>query len=118
MERLKVVEIDGIEYLIAEEVQYEPTQFRLYYDENGKILFYTCDKPEGNFLIIDAQTYAECRYDLKVQNGKLVKLNSGAIISKYKPDSNGISCAKDDISILTTPDDVNSKQWKLSTYEL
>jgi hypothetical protein len=118
MERLKVVKIDDIEYLISEEVQYDPIQFRVYYNEEGKILFYTCDKLEGNFLIIDAQTYAECRHDLKVIDGKLVSRTSGSIISKYKPNSVGISCSKDDISIVTTLDDVNSKQWKLISYEL
>lgn len=118
MERLKVLEINGKEYLVAEEVNYDPVEFRVYYDDFGKILFYTCDKPKGNFLIIDAQTYAACRFDYKVVEGKLVKIIPGTVITKYKPNIEGISCSEEDISIVTSVNDVNSKQWKLTRYEL
>lgn len=118
IERVKVVEINGVEYLVTEEVKTEPVQFRVYYDEMGKILFYTCEKPEGNYLIIDAQTYAERRHDLRVVDGKLTKVVPGIMITKYKPDIEGINCCSEDISIVINEDSINTQKWKLTSYEL
>jgi hypothetical protein len=116
MEHLKVVEINGIEYLIAEEIPYQPVEFRVYYDDFGNILFYTCDKIEGNYLVVESQIYAESRFDLKVVDGKLTKISPGTIIRKYKPSTEGISCSVEDISIVD--DSNNTTKWKLTKYEL
>ena len=89
-------------------------EFRLYYDDTGKVLFYSCEKDEGNFIIIDAATYAECRHDIKVQDGKIVKINTIAMISKLVQSSNGISCHKDDISIISSE---NAVTWKIKNNE-
>jgi hypothetical protein len=90
----------------------ESIELRLYYDDKGNVLFYTCDKPEGNFIVIDKQTFAESRPDLKVVNGKLVRPGLNPVVAKLIPKDEGISCAKDDVSIVTT-DDVEIQKWKL-----
>ena len=90
----------------------EPIELRLYYDDKGNVLFYTCDKPEGNFIVIDKQTFAESRPDLKVVNGKLIRPGLNPVVAKLMPDIEGISCAKDDISIVTT-EMVETQKWKL-----
>lgn len=91
-------------------------EFRLYYDENGEILFYTCEKPEGNYVIINAQTYAECRIDIKIIDGKIVKTNQGSLISKLVPSTIGIKCASNDINIITEDID-NVITWNVKRYE-
>ena len=48
----------------------DPSEYRLYHDDKGNILFYTCEKPEGKFIRVDKQTYSEMRYDLKIIDGK------------------------------------------------
>lgn len=118
IEILKVVVIDGVEQLVTELVETEQVQFRVYYDDNGTILFYTCDKPEGNYLIIDNATFAEKRFDLRVVDGKLVRLVPGMMISKYKPSTKGKICAADDISIVVDSDQVLTQKWELITNEL
>ena len=91
-------------------------EFRLYYDENGEILFYTCEKPEGKYIVIDALTYAECRVDIKVIDEKIVKINQGSLISKLVPSSTGIKCFANDINIITEDiDDVII--WNVKIYE-
>ncbi len=50
-------------------------EFRLYYDENGNVLFYTCEKPMGNFIIVSSQVYFESRVDLKVIDGKITSIS-------------------------------------------
>lgn len=92
-------------------------EFRLYYDDNGNILCYTCDKLEGNFLVIDAQTYAECRFDLKVLDGQLINLNK-LVAFKLVPSDAGTRCAVEDNAIVVNEDYTGpSTFWKLKTYE-
>ena len=46
----------------------EEVEYRLYYDDMGNISHYSCEKTEGNYLVIDVQTYAEGRHDIRVDN--------------------------------------------------
>lgn len=98
----------------------EPPEFRLYYEEGtGKVLFYSCEKPEGKFIVIDSVTFACARQDVRVIDGKLSTVAPACIISKIVPSETGITCLKDDISIIATGDtDVEIQNWKLSVYEL
>ena len=94
-------------------------EFRLYYDDKGNVLFYTCEKPEGNYIVIDTATYAEGRPDVKVVNGKLSHNYNGSVVSKLIPKDSGILCTSDDMSIIVSDDyDGNITKWELITYEL
>lgn len=106
--------------LIWEPTPLEKPEFRLYYDDKGKVLFYSCEKPEGNFIVIDAATYAAGRPDLRVIDGKISTAVPSLVVSKLMPDEDkGVTCAEEDISIVV---DKNYKgktiKWKLNTYEL
>jgi hypothetical protein len=106
--------------LLFEAPKIEAPEFRLYYEEeNGKVLFYTCEKPEGKYIVIDAITFATARPDVRVINGRLSTVNPSAIISKLQPDSLlGNKCAKEDISIIVDDGSIEITQWVLITYEL
>lgn len=114
----KVVIINGEEYILFEEAKPEPIEFRVYYDDKGKVSFYTCEKPEGNYLIIDRQTFVEARPDMKVIDGKLVRDLPGTIIQKLIPSIKGISCAEGDISIVVDETYENKQKWDILVYEL
>lgn len=119
IEILKVVVIDGEERIVTELVESEPVEFRVYYDSEGKVLFYTCDKPEGNYIVVDTNTYAAQRHDSRVIDGNLIQWVSGMMITKYHQSDEGILTAAEDISIIV--DDTyegTTKQWKMITYEL
>ena len=94
-------------------------EFRLYYDDKGKVLFYSCEKPEGNYIVIDATTYAIGRPDLRVIDGKVSVAAPSLVVSKLMPNEEGVTCTEEDISIVV---DKNYKDktinWKLNTYEL
>ena len=94
-------------------------EFRLYYDDKGKVLFYTCEKPEGNYIVIDAETYAAGRPDLRIIDGRISTMVPNLVVSKLMPNINGVSCAEEDISIVVD-NNYTSKtiNWKLNTYEL
>ena len=118
-EQIKIITIDGVEYFAIEESQKQEIEFRVYYDDNGKILFYTCEKPEGNYLVIDRDTFAAARPDVCVVDGVLTPVVSGTIIIKYMLDrEEGISCAKEDISIIVDKEYPKIQKWKLTSYEL
>ena len=94
-----------------------PPEFRLYYDDNGKVICYTGDKSiEGNYIVIDALTFAEGRPDVRVIDGKISRAQPNAVVYKLMPHEDGIMCARDDVSIVTSQGPVT--KWKLNIYEL
>jgi hypothetical protein len=107
------------EILIWEPPVLQKPEFRLYYDDTGAVTCYTCEKLEGNYIVIDAQTFAESRYDVKVRAGKIVANFSSAVVVKLTKNTEGTLCSVDDISIIVDEDDEVEKQyWKLKVYEL
>lgn len=109
------------EYILYWEApKIEPPEFRLYYDEKGYVITYTCEKLEGDYIVIDAQTFAESRPDARIIDGKLVRINTGSVVSKLIPNKKeGITCAIEDVSIIVdTKSKIKKQRWKLETYEL
>ena len=104
--------------IIFDTPKIEPPEFRLYYDKEGNLICYTCDKIEGNYLVIDALTFAAARPDVKVVDGKIVNLSTGFVISKLKPSNKGTACLTEDISIIANDENKNIQKWKLDLYEL
>jgi hypothetical protein len=106
--------------IIWEAPKIEAPEFRLYYDSDGNVICYTGDKSiEGdNYIVIDSQTFAECRPDVRVVNGKITKIQPNQVVHKLMPnDIEGISCHTEDISIIVDTSEEHTK-WKLKTYEL
>ena len=106
------------EFIIWEAPPIIKPEFRLYYDERGNVLFYTCEKPEGKYVVIDASTFAQGRPDIKVIDGRIAMSISGSIVSKLIHDDNGTICASEDLSIIVDSSYTNITKWKLKTYEL
>ena len=75
-------------------------EFRLYYDTDGKVITYTCEKPPGNYIVIDALTYAKSRPDVLVIDGTITPAKTKAVIARLVPDVTGKRCASEDISII------------------
>lgn len=97
----------------------EKPEFRLHYDENGRVVCYCGDKSAtGNYIVIDSQTFAEARNDIRVVDGKISTVTSSATVYKLMPNEiEGTPCSIDDISIIVDKNDTHTK-WKLKTYEL
>lgn len=107
------------QYIIWEAPKIIPPEFRLYYDESGRVICYTCEKLEGNYIVIDSQTFAESRPDIRVVDGIIVKRSEYSIIAKLTPDEiEGKSCAIDDISVVVDENEnIKTLKWKLTTNE-
>jgi hypothetical protein len=95
-------------------------EFRLYYEKDtGKVICYTCEKPEGSYIIIDANTYAQARPDVRIIDGKISTVQTHFVVSKLMPTASleGQLCEDADVSVIST-DDEGTIKWKLNTYEL
>lgn len=106
--------------LVWEAPEIKPPEFRAYYDDKGRIITYTCEELEGDYVVIDAQTFAEARPDLRVVDGKIIKNVKTGVASKLIPsDNEGITCAEEDVSIVINKEsNLKTQRWKLVTYEL
>jgi len=91
--------------------------FRLYYDEKGKVLHYTTEDLPGNHIVIDSQTFAESRYDIRVIDGQIVKNVNYIIVEKLVPSNNGTPCHPYDVSIIVDENYINKKCWSVKVYE-
>lgn len=93
--------------------QLASVEFRVYYDTNGSILFYTMENLDGDYLTITPEEYAIGRYDLKVKNGKLIQPSPRS--SKYviSEEPTRVKTVADNILILTEGDGV---YWKVKEY--
>ena len=101
--------------VIWETQKVDKPEFRLYYDDKGSVTGYTCEKLEGNYIVIDAITFAESRPDIKVVDGKIIKNNYGSVVSKLCKDTEGVLCESEDISVISETD---GQYWKLVTINI
>jgi len=106
--------------LIWEPKPIPKVEFRLYYDDKGKVICYSGEQLDGNYIIIDAATYAEGRPDIRIIDGKISKASTSAIVTKLiANDVEGIECAFEDVSIVIDSSYIGKKQkWKLDIHEL
>ena len=101
--------------VIWESHKVDKPEFRLYYDDKGCVIDYTCEQHEGNYIVIDATTFAEARPDIKVVDGKIIRNNYGSVVSKLCKDTEGVQCEIEDVSIIT---ETVGQYWKLKTVSL
>ena len=107
--------------VIWEQPPLEKPEFRLYYDDKGAVICYTGDKSMvGNYIVIDAQTFAAARPDLRIIDGRISTASPKSVVYKLMPDSiEGVECHPEDISVVVNSTYVGKKQkWKLNIYEL
>jgi hypothetical protein len=105
--------------VLFEAPEIKAPEFRLYYDEKGKVICYSCDKLPGNFIIIDNITFAQARPDVRVVDGKITTVAANAVVSKLMPCDAGQLTAQDDISLVVGKEFKDkTTNWKMITYEL
>ena len=107
---------DEEEYVIVWEApDLVKPEFRLYYDNHGSVLFYSCEKLDGDYIVVDSLTFAEARPDVKVVDGKIVRDGSSTLSSRLHLSTDGTLCEAEDVSIITEAD---GNYWKLISVSL
>lgn len=93
-----------------------PVFSRLYYDEQGNPLCYSMEDLPGNYIDIDAETYARSSSRVRVIDGKLIHVVPKKPTSKLVPSKTGTPCAPQDISVVVSEDQSHTK-WSLKSNE-
>lgn len=99
--------------IIWEAPEITKPEFRLYYDKHGNVLFYTCEKPEGDYIVIDSLTYAEARPDIRVLDGRIIRDSTNTLYSRLHKSVKGTLCEFEDISVVA---ETNGQYWELKTH--
>lgn len=88
--------------------------YRVYYDDNGQVLFYSMQDLPGNYLDIDIEDYRLANGNAVVRNGQLVHPRH-VRGCKLAPSLEGTPCHPNSVMIVTnaTP----HQKWKLKYYE-
>ena len=89
--------------------------FRLYYDDQGHILFYSMEDLPGTYIDIDAETFAMQHTNMRVRDGKLIEI-ARTTSAKLIPGDTGTPCDPTDVSIVVSAQQPNIK-WSKRTYE-
>ena len=92
-------------------------EYRAYYDDNGNVLCYTCEDLVGKYIIIDADVFAQARHDMKIENGLLVRTDPTVVVTKLVPSISGTRVSAQDMLVIVTSDEPDTKFWDLKTYE-
>lgn len=78
--------------------------FRLYYDENGMPIVYTMDDIPGNYIEIDPETFARGSSQVRVVEGRLIKLHNHSMMPKLRPNQQqGTACHPQDVCVIVDP---------------
>ena len=95
----------------------EPAQpfFRLYYDDQGRPLFYSMADLPGTYIEIDQKTFARGATNVRVRDGKLVEL-TWATTTKLIPGNSGSPCHPDNVAVIVTEDQPHTK-WSKRAFE-
>lgn len=90
---------------------------RLYYDEQGYPLFYSADDLPGTYLDVDIRTFMAASMQVRVQEGKLIKLDRYRHVNKLVPDPGlGTCCDPADVSVVVDATQPH-QQWRLQAGE-
>lgn len=87
---------------------------RLYYDDNGLPLFYATEDLPGNYIDIDGAAFHESAMNVRVVDGKIVRIEPKVITYKLMPGETGTPCHMADISVVVSINDPHTK-WSLQT---
>lgn len=94
----------------------QPTlEFRLYYDDAGRVLFYSMEQLPGKYVQVTSEQYAEGRYDVTVVNGE-IKYPVTKVYRKLVPSKTGTATSLSDVTIIS-PTETDAQFWKAKIYE-
>ena len=88
----------------------KPAFYRLYYDDQGYLLFYSMENVPGNYIEIDHETFSAGSPRVRVVDGQLLHIKTNAI-SKLVPSSQGQACDIRDVAVISN--DKHTQYWKL-----
>lgn len=102
--------------LTAHQTVAKPIERRLYYDEAGNVITYTCEDLPGDYIIVTPEQFAEARPDVKVRDGQLIYTHKLSHISKMAQSTTGVATSDWDVNILVDRQAPEKKFWSMKTH--
>lgn len=90
-------------------------EFRLYYDEDGHVLYYSMEDLPGNYIVVSRHTFEEHRFDIRVRDGKIIKHKHPASWKLAPAESASYACHANDVTLIVGEDYENKQYWKVKT---
>jgi len=88
--------------------------YRIYYDEAGRPTSYTVDDLPGNYIEVDAETYVDANRNIRIIDGKIVKIKPPVQVAKLIPGDQGVPCDPDNVCVVVDSAEPH-KKWSLKT---
>jgi len=85
---------------------------RLYYNDAGQPTTYSQENLPGNYIVVDQQTFNECRMDVRVVDGKLTRPNMITEFRKLVPSDEGTETLAEDITLIGP-----GQRWQVKYYD-
>jgi len=85
---------------------------RLYYNDAGQPTTYSQENLPGNYIVVDQQTFNECRMDVRVVDGKLTRPNMITEFRKLVPSDEGTETLAEDITLIGP-----GQHWQVKYYD-
>lgn len=87
-------------------------EYRLYYNEDGTLREYSRQEQEGNYIVVTKQEFFEGRFDVRIEDGKLINPNRTTQYRKLVPSDEGVETLKEDVTIIG-----RGQHWKVKYYD-
>jgi hypothetical protein len=91
-----------------------PVFWRLYYNNQGEPVCYSMEDQPGNYIEIDAETFALAPWNVRVVDHKL-KYITARTSKKIVPGNTGTLCHPQNVAVIVTQ---NGTHWSKQTYGL
>lgn len=89
-------------------------EFRVYHDAEGRVLSYSMEDLPGDYIVVDRHTFEQFRFDVRIRDGKIVKINQDASW-RLAPSDSGYACHPGDVSVIVDDTADQKKYWKVIT---
>lgn len=92
----------------------KPITYRLYHDDQGRLLFYSMDDQPGTWVEIDQAFYTRSPHRVRVIDGRIHELEWRQSV-KLRPHQTGTPCHPRDVTIVH--DHSDAQRWAITAYE-
>jgi hypothetical protein len=91
--------------------------FRLYYNDTGSPIEYSHEDKPGNYIDVDPETFRDQSLNVRVVNGRLIKIAPRITVTKLVPHTDiGTCCAVQDVCVVVDHNEPHVK-WSLKHNE-
>jgi hypothetical protein len=95
----------------------DPVFFRLYYNNDGSPNCYSMEDLPGNYIDVDAETFATRLQNVRVVNQQLVHIRPKTLVKKLVPSDTGTACDPQDVCVIVADKQPHTK-WKIVNNEI